>query len=80
MRDRRCLLAQDCQQNVDQEVCTTSALKEDAERWEDDGKNDLADIAVTDVSFGAQVVRKVWGSESMRSAEAFLPGGERHDV
>ena len=46
VRDRRCLLAQDCQQNVDQEVRTTSALKEDAERWEDDGKNDLADIAV----------------------------------
>lgn len=36
---------QDCQQNVDQEVSTTSALKEDTKRWEDDGEDDLADIA-----------------------------------
>ena len=77
-------VAQDRQQDVDQEVSTTSALKEDTKRWEDDGENDLADIAIESVSFllgsKAQVARKVWGNvTSMRPAEAFLPGSERHD-
>lgn len=38
-------ITKNCQQNVDQEVSTTSALEEDTKRWEDDGENDLADIA-----------------------------------
>lgn len=36
---------QDGEKDVDQEISTTSALEEDTERWEDDGKNDLEDIA-----------------------------------
>jgi len=33
------------QQNVDEQVGTAATLKEDSERWEDDGKDDLADVA-----------------------------------
>jgi hypothetical protein len=47
----KCLLSKNCQEDVDQEVSTTSALKEDTKRWEDDGENDLADIAFEKVSF-----------------------------
>lgn len=39
-------VTQDRQQDVDEEVCATAALKEDTDRGEDDGKKDLADIAV----------------------------------
>ena len=39
-------VAQDCQEDVDEEVGITTALEEDTKRWEDDGENDLADIAV----------------------------------
>jgi len=38
-------IAKDRQQNVDEEIGTTAALEEDTKRWEDDGKNDLEDIA-----------------------------------
>jgi len=38
-------VTKDCQQDVDEEVSTTSALEEDTKRWEDDGENDLADVA-----------------------------------
>ncbi len=37
--------AEDGQEDVNQEVGTTPALEEDAERREDDGKDDLADVA-----------------------------------
>jgi hypothetical protein len=37
---------QDGQTDVDQEVSTTSALQEDTQRRQDDGEDDLADIAV----------------------------------
>jgi len=33
------------QQDVDEEIGTAASLKEDTKRWEDDGKNDLADVA-----------------------------------
>lgn len=32
------------QQNVDQEISTTSALQEDSQRGQNDGKDNLADI------------------------------------
>jgi len=38
-------ITQDCQQDVDQKISSTSALEEDTKRGEEDGKNDLADIA-----------------------------------
>jgi hypothetical protein len=38
-------IPKNCQQNVDQEVSSTSSLEEYTKRWENDGKNDLADVA-----------------------------------
>lgn len=40
-------VAQDGQQDVDEEVGIATALEEDTKRWEDDGENDLADIAIS---------------------------------
>jgi len=39
-------VSQDGEENVDQEIRTTTSLKEDTKRGEDDGNNDLADVAV----------------------------------
>lgn len=39
-------VTKDGQQNVDEEIGTATTLKEDTKRREDDGKDDLADIAV----------------------------------
>ncbi|KAI9742315.1 MAG: hypothetical protein M1818_004215, partial [Claussenomyces sp. TS43310] len=38
-------VTQDGQEDVDEEIATTTTLQEDTERWQDDGKDDLADIA-----------------------------------
>ena len=38
-------VTKDSQQNVDEEVGAAATLEEDTEWWEDDGENDLADIA-----------------------------------
>ena len=38
-------VAQYCKENVDEEVGIATALEEDTERWEDDGEDDLADVA-----------------------------------
>lgn len=38
-------VTQDSEQNVDEEISIASSLKEDTERWKDDGKDDLKDIA-----------------------------------
>lgn len=38
-------VTEDRKEDVDQEIGTASALKEHTKRWEDDGKNDLADVA-----------------------------------
>jgi hypothetical protein len=48
MTDRllRGSLPKDGEQNVDEEVAAAATLKEDTERREDDGKDDLADVAV----------------------------------
>ena len=43
---------QDGQTDVDQQVTTTSALQEDTQRRQDDGKDDLADITVGSESTG----------------------------
>lgn len=47
-------ISENCQENVDEEISTASSLKEDTKRWENDGKNDLADIACGEghVEFG----------------------------
>lgn len=38
-------VTKDCQQDVDQEVSTTSALEEYTKRGQEDGENDLANVA-----------------------------------
>jgi len=38
-------VSKDGEQNVDEKVGTAATLKEDSERREDDGKDDLADVA-----------------------------------
>ena len=39
-------VTQYCQQDVDEEVGVATPLKEDTQRWEEDGKNDLANVAI----------------------------------
>ena len=43
-------VTKDGQEDVDEEVCIAATLKEDTKRWEDDGKDDFADIAVDSAS------------------------------
>ncbi len=38
-------VSQDGQQNVDEQVCTTSSLKKDTNRWQDDGEDDFDNVA-----------------------------------
>ena len=38
-------VAQYRQQDVDEKIGVAAALEEDTDRWEEDGKNDLADVA-----------------------------------
>ena len=40
-------VAQDRQENVDEEIGIATAFEEDTKRWEDDGEDDLADIAMS---------------------------------
>jgi hypothetical protein len=37
--------AEDGEEDVDQDVSTASALEKDTKRWEEDGEDDLADVA-----------------------------------
>lgn len=39
-------VTQDGEQDVDEQVGAASALEEDTQRWQEDGKEDLADVAV----------------------------------
>ena len=34
------------QEDINEEVRIAAALKEDTKRWEDDGKDDLADVTI----------------------------------
>jgi hypothetical protein len=38
-------VTQDGQQDVDEEISIAAALKEDTQRWQEDGEDDLADVA-----------------------------------
>ena len=48
-------VAQDREQDVDEEVCATTTLEEDSERWEKDGEDDFDDITGCSVSFSVPV-------------------------
>ena len=67
-------VTQDSEENVDQEVGIAAALEEHTERGQEDGEDDLDDIAATgQVSGEAQR-----GDASSRGAATGLPSGERH--
>lgn len=68
-------VTQNGQQDVDEEVGIATSLKEDTKRRENDGKDDLADVAVASMldsnkhgPFGAIA----------RMTRIYLPGCERH--
>jgi hypothetical protein len=43
-------LTQDSEQDVDAEIGTAATLKQDTHGWEDDGKEDLANITESSIS------------------------------
>jgi len=45
------LTTQNCQQDVDQEISSAATLEEDTKRRQENGKNDLADIAIKNCQF-----------------------------
>lgn len=55
MNDTR-YVSQDCEQDVDEQVSAASALQEDTDGWEDDGKNNLADVACGERHVGGFVM------------------------
>ncbi len=66
-------VTQDREKNVDEEVCIATSLEENTERREDNGKNDLADIAGNALSALRTQCAEGDGSESNN-----LRCGERH--
>ncbi len=75
-------ITQNREQNVDEQVCAATTFEEDTKRWEDDGEDDLDDVAVHSVSFctGSQRLRLValFASQRMRvndaqDEDAYLP-------
>lgn len=39
-------VTENCQQDVDEEISIATSLEEDTHRWDEDGKDDLDDVAV----------------------------------
>lgn len=39
-------VTQDREEDVDEKIRIAAALKEDTQRWEEDGENDLANVAM----------------------------------
>lgn len=72
-------VTQDREQDVDEQVGAAATLQEDSQRGEEDGKNDLEDVAVEGKTWSALYLscRQHWGLWARRMA--FLPSGERHD-
>lgn len=54
------------EEDVDQQIGATATLEEDTERWEDDGENDLANVAA-----------KIKSAMSLDETEACAIGGHR---
>lgn len=54
-------VTQNRQEDVDEEISAATALEEDAERWDEDGKDDLDDVAGRrrHVSFFVRVCERV---------------------
>jgi hypothetical protein len=58
-------VTQNGEQNVDAEISTTSALQEDTDGRENDGKNDLEDVASGERHVGGWLCRLLVGSLSV---------------
>lgn len=71
-------VTQNGQQNVDEEVGTKASLEEDAERRENDGKNDLADVARMPVSASSSRLPRSRRAVSADPTEKDSRCGERH--
>ena len=52
-------VAQDGEEDVDQEIGSAAALEEDAERGQDDGDDDLADVAVAEIRVSRSFSRRM---------------------
>lgn len=57
-------VTQDCEKDVDQEVCTAASLEEDTDGRQNDGKNNLADIASGERHVGYMFRVRLKGSTS----------------
>lgn len=60
---------QNCQQDVDEEVRAAANLKEDTHGWQDDGQDDLADIAIVRFAWLAtsralHCIARIWRSST----------------
>ncbi|KAG6082083.1 hypothetical protein E4U30_002839 [Claviceps sp. LM220 group G6] len=60
---------QNCQQDVDEEVRAAANLKEDTHGWQDDGQDDLADIAIVRFAWLASFralycIARIWRSST----------------
>lgn len=70
---------------INEEIGSASSLKENTDRWENDGKNDLANIAVENSQL-LLLAEGISGDSNVRQCrteivrECFLPCCERHDV
>ena len=74
---RGVVLTQDGQQDVDEQIATASSLKEDTERWEDDGDDDLADVAATNkCQSRCMMLRGIAGMIANWGRRCVLPRGD----
>lgn len=71
-------VTKDRQEDVDQEVGTAATLKEDSERRENDGKDDLANIAGGLWLVDKRHTMPKHHQELARHWGADIPGGKRH--
>lgn len=72
-------VTKDGQQDVDEEVGAAATLEEDTKRRQDDGKNDLDDVAITTQSapslFVLRGIRRKQQEQHSRSSERHVGGG-----
>jgi len=50
----------DGQQDVDEEVCAATSLKEDTKRWEEDGEDNLTDVAGETLALFVPAITPEW--------------------
>jgi hypothetical protein len=67
-------VTQNRQQNVDEEIGIATSFEEDTKRWENDGKDDLADVAVV----GSCVSKPMRAEDDGSARVQDLRCGERH--